>query len=201
MTNYEKIEEMIFKFSNLGLEISEATGAIKIGKAPHVAPLAIINAMFPVITNEEVKYIEEEIKLDIPESYRYFLTHFSNGLRILPCGISLYGLRHNYVRSIEMVWQPFNIIDYNNFESEKPQDLSHNALIIGGYDWDISKLYMTPDEKVHYCGRYDGKSLKTWDSLEEMLLEEIPRLYSLVDEKAIKKDPSQPTTPVVITPR
>ena len=198
MTNYEKIEEMIFKFSNLGLEISEATGAIKIGKAPHVAPLAIINAMYPVITNEEVKHIEDEINLHIPESYRYFLTHFSNGLSILPSGISLYGLRHNYIRSIEMAWQPFNIIDYNKFKSEIPHGAPNDALIIGGYSWDGSKLYMTPDEKVHFCGRYDGKSLKTWDSLEEMLLEEIPRLYSLVDEKAIKKDPSQPTTPVVI---
>ena len=198
MTNYEKIKEMIFKFSNLGLEISEATGAIKIGKAPHVAPLAVINEMYPVITNEEVMYIEDKINLHIPESYRFFLTNFSNGLNIITDAFYLYGLRHNYVRSIEMAWQPYNIIDYNKYESEKPEGLPDKALMIGGYSWDGSNLYMTPDEKVHFCGRYDGKSLKTWDSLEEMLLEEIPRLYSLVDEKAVKKDPSQPTTPVVI---
>lgn len=201
MTNYDKIKELIFKFSNLGLEISKETGAIKIGKAPYIAPLAIINCLYNVITEKDVKYIENEIKHTIPLSYKRFLTQFSNGLSVMGdgiCGMNLYGLRHNYIRTIEMAWQPFSLLDYNSYWSDKPKGLPTDALVIGGYSWDGSKLYMTQDEKVHYCARYDSTSLKVWDSLEEMLLEEIPRLYSLVDENSVPKDPSKPTIPVIV---
>lgn len=110
--------------------------------------------------------------------------------------MALFGLRSNYIRTIEMVWQPFNIIEYNKFEV--PQNATSEMLFIGGYGWDGSKLYITPDERVHYCARWDATSMKTWDSLTGMLIEEIERLYTLFNDYGIQIDPKKPTTPLTL---
>ena len=195
MNDYQKIKNLLYKFSNLGLEKSKETGAIKIGRAPHIAPLAVLNCIYPTIDDEQVKYIESEIGIPVPEPLKLFFTLFSNGLGVLCNTLSLYGLRFNYIRTIEMVWQPFDIVGYNKFE--RPTNATSNMFFIGGYNWDGSHLYMTPDEKVHYCARWDATSLKTWDSLTGMLIEEIERLYTLFDDHGVELDPDRPTTPPV----
>lgn len=194
--DYKAIENLLYKFSNLGLEKSKETGAIKIGRAPHIAPLAVLNCIYPTINNDQVNYIETEIGRPLPESLKSFMTHFSNGLGVLCDALYLYGLRHNYVRSIEMVWQPFDIIGPNKFE--RPDNATPEMLIIGGYSWDGSKIYMTPDGRVHYCARWDATSLKSWDSLTLMLIEEIERLYTLFDANGVQINEEQPTTPLVL---
>ena len=69
--------------------------------------------------------------------------------------------------------------------------------ISGSYDYDGSRLYMTHDNKVHYCKPNDATSLLTWPSLEEMLESEITRLYKLFDDKGVMYDESASTLPVV----
>lgn len=68
---------------------------------------------------------------------------------------------------------------------------------IGEYDWDHSFLYVTPDQKVHFCHREDATSLFTWDSIEDMLLSEIRRIYTLFDDRGVAIDPKHPTTPII----
>ena len=195
MADYKKIKDLVYKFSNLGIEKSIETGAIKIGHAPYIAPLTYLNCLFPIINDEQINYIETEIKKSLPKSFAQFMKYFSNGLDILTDTICLYGLRFHYIRTVEMSWQPYDIIECNNFE--RPNNATHDMVFIGGYNWDGSKLYMTPDEKVHYCARWDATSLKTWDSLTGMLIEEIERLYTLFDDHGVELDPDRPTTPLV----
>lgn len=194
--DYQIIENLLYKFSNLGLEKSLETGAIKIGRAPHIAPLAVLNCIYPTINNEQVNYIETEIGRPLPESLKSFMTHFSNGLGVLCDTLCLYGLRLNYIRSIEMVWQPFDIILPNKLE--RPDNAKPEMIMIGSYNWDGSKIYMSPDGRVHYCARWDATSLKSWDSLTTMLIEEIERLYTLFDARGVQINEEQPTTPLVL---
>ncbi len=193
--NYQTIISKVMKFSDLGLERSEVTGAIKIGRAPHVAPLAVINCLYQPIEDKDVRFIEKETGLKIPSAYKYFLTHISNGLNLFVDTLSLYGLRRFNGRSLDFAWQPYSIIEYNT--SELPKKITNDMFIIGSYDYDGSRLYMTHDNKVHYCKPNDATSLLTWPSLEEMLESEITRLYKLFDDKGVMYDESASTLPVV----
>lgn len=204
-SDYQSIISQVMKFSNLGLERSEVTGAILIGRAPHVAPRAVINSMYQPISDDDVKFIESEIGLEMPSDYKYFLTHISNGLKLFVGTFSLYGLRRFMGRSPELIRQPYNIIQYNT--SELPENTTDSMYIIGSYKYDGSRIYMTPDNMVHYCKRNDATSLLTWPSLKEMLESEITRLYQLFDDKGIRHSKStsansimwdQETLPIII---
>lgn len=187
MEKYQELKELMYKYQDYGLEVSPVTGAIKIGRAKHVAPLAWSNELYPVLSNEEIESLEKEIGLRIPDAYKVFLTTFSNGMVVLTTTLSLYGLRkYNSRDNIEYVFQPFDIVRVNTFE--RPKNMPDNMFIIGSYNWDGSFITMTTDNKVHYCKRDDATSLITWNSLEEMLVSEIKRIYTLYDEKGVKID-------------
>ena len=194
LKEYKSIIDKLYKFAHLGVEKAAKTGAIKIGKAPYIAPEAVINSLYPPIRNSDVDHIEEEINIVIPDSYRYFLTNISNGLEVMTTSLCLYGMRANFIRNIEWVWQPFSLSS-NNKKSEKPFNADGTMLFIGGYDWDGSHLYMTPDNKVHYCSHDDASSLLTWPSLRDMLETEIDRLYTLYDANGVPINEDKPTTP------
>lgn len=192
MKDYSEIIELILKFSHLGLKINKPTGALLIGRAPHIAELAWLNRIYSTIGKREIKKLEVGIGKKIPASYVDFLTNFSNGLNILNNELCLFGYRENYIRSEEFIWQPYSLID---LKYDKPGNSTEDMFFIGA-GWDGSFLYMTPDEKVHFCRRNDATSLYTWDSLSSMLVSEIKRLYGLFDSKGVKIDKTQPTTPV-----
>jgi hypothetical protein len=195
MENSDKIMQLLLKFSPLGTKRNEKTGALLVGPAPHIAPKAWLNHIFDPTDDRCVNELEEEMNIKIPSSYVDFLTHFSNGLGILCGTISLFGYRFNYIRTEEFIWQPFSPIEVNKYE--KPQNSTSDMFFFGFYNWGYgSYLYMTPDEKVHFCSRNDATSLFTWNSLSEMLVSEIERLYKLFDSKGVAIDKSQPTTPV-----
>ncbi|MBQ2046138.1 MAG: SMI1/KNR4 family protein, partial [Muribaculaceae bacterium] len=174
----------------------ESTGATLIGYAPHIAPRAWLNCIYTKLTDEEIVEIENSIGRKMPNAYIDFLQNFSNGLNVLITEIGLYGKCPNLINrtgGYETI-VPFNLIISNRYRGIK--NVPEGALIIGGYGWDASKLYMMNDGTVYYCARYDATPLKKWDSLTEMLLEEIPRLYSLYDEDGVKLDPKQSSLPI-----
>lgn len=109
--------------------------------------------------------------------------------------LCLYGYRYNYIRDMDHVWQPYSIIEVNKYKYERPLNASEDMFFIGGYEWDGSHLYMTPDQRVHFCRRDDSQSLIFWDSLHSMLVSEIERLYTLFDSNGLQIDDSKPTTP------
>ena len=97
---------------------------------------------------------------------------------------------------MDHIWQPYSIIEVNKYKYERPLNAEKDMFFIGGYVWDGSLIYMTPDQRVHFCRRHDSQSLISWDSLHSMLISEIERLYTLFDSTGLQIDPSKPTTPV-----
>ncbi len=194
MDHYEKIKKQLYHYSYLGIRESQL-GATLIGKAPHIAPEAWLNSIYPTLNDGEIEGLEQSLGVKIPFSFKEFLNQFSNGLTVMTDSLYLYGKRNNHNRgSIEFVRQPYDIIEFNQYET--PKNASKELFFIGGYNWDSSHLYMLPDQTVHYCRRYDATSLLSWDSLSTMLEAEISRLYSLFDSKGVKVDNKAPTTPV-----
>lgn len=194
MKDYSEIKELILKFSFLGIEESKSTGALLIGRAPHIAESAWLNRLYSPIDKNEIIKMEDGISKKIPTSYVDFLTNFSNGLNILGDTLCLFGYRSNYVRTVDFSWQPYSLISFN--KCNKPRNSTGEMLFIGSYDWDGSLLYMTTDEKVHFCNRDDSTSLFIWDSLSSMLISELKRIYNIFDSSGIQIDDTQATTPI-----
>ncbi len=194
MKDYSEIKELILKFSFLGIEESKSTGALLIGRAPHIAESAWLNRLYSPIDKNEIIKMEDGISKKIPTSYVDFLTNFSNGLNILGDTLCLFGYRSNYVRTVDFSWQPYSLISFNKYD--KSRNSTGEMLFIGSYDWDGSLLYMTTDEKVHFCNRDDSTSLFIWDSLSSMLISELKRIYNIFDSSGIQIDDTQATTPI-----
>jgi hypothetical protein len=69
----------LFKFKDLGEEFAR-NGTMLIGRAPHIARLAWLHSIYPVLNDQEIAVLENEVKTRIPPPYREFLTTSSNGL-------------------------------------------------------------------------------------------------------------------------
>lgn len=180
------------EFNYLGEKILE-DGTLLIAKAPHIAPLAWLHCVYAPLTESQISEIEQRIG-EMPKVYKEFLKT-SNGLGVFNTTLSLYGLRGNYRRQIQDVWQPFDIIIPNTLE--KPANAKESVFIIGGYDWDGSYLYIDKRSgKVHLCDRDDAKSLYEWDDFEEMLSSEVRRLVTLFDKEGKELDSDRSTLPI-----
>ncbi len=194
MHYFEEVKNELFKFKHLGEEITP-NGALLIGRAPHVARQAWLHSIYPTLNEQEVGTLERELNMPIPESYKWFLQHGSNGLDIFVAKFFLYGLRKDMGRTIAASRQPYSP-DIANID-ERPKNAKKSYFFIGGYKWDGSNLYIdTETNFVHFSDRWDSTSLFKWNSFEEMLVSEIKRLVQLFDENGKIIDAKLYTTPV-----
>lgn len=194
MNYFQEIKAELLKYARLGTETT-GNGTLLIGRARHVAPLAWLHSIYPTLSDQEVGKLESELRMTIPECYRWFLQNGSNGLSVFVSRFYLYGLRKDLGRSIEASRQPYSP-DISNI-GERPKNAKKSLFFIGGYKWDGSNLYIDADtNQVHFSGRWDATPLLTWNSFEEMLLSEIKRLIKLFDENGRIIDAKQYTTPV-----
>jgi len=193
MIDYIKIINPLRQFDYLG-ESKLDNGTILIGKAPHIAPMAWLHSIHHPLTDVQIGELEEKIKIAIPSEYKDFLKT-TNGLKVFNTTFCLDGLRNNYRRTVSDVWQPFDIIIPNTLE--RPKNAEKNLFFIGSYDWDGSRLYMTPaDNKVHFCDRDDATSLYEWDNFPNMLESEIQRLIRLFDKQGKQINEDESTLPI-----
>lgn len=192
--DYKKINQLVFKYETLGLSKS-SDGATMIGKAPHNGPKAWLNYTFPQLTNDELRELETNLKTEIPKEYSEFLINYSNGIDILSSTFYLYGFRRQINRNPDAnVAQPYSIITPNIYE--RAENSKPNYFFIGGYNWDGSRIFIdTETNTVHCCERWDASSKKEWNSLEEMILQELDRLYTFFDDKGVEIDEDNPTIP------
>lgn len=190
----KEINELIYKFSNLGLD-SSSDGARMIGKAPFKGSEAWINIIYPKVITEEISLLEKELNSTIPKDYKYFLMNYSNGGNFLSSTLSLDGLRRRLTRDPKAnSRQPFSIITPNVYE--RPENAKENYFFIGGYKWDGSLLYIDKDTNIVHCGSPDDATSKVqWSSFEEMLLSELKRLYTFFDDEGRELDEDVSTLP------
>ncbi len=193
MNSYKEIEYLIYKFQNLGTEKTE-NETILIGKAPHIGTEAWLNKIYKALSDSDINNLEIMLNQKIPCQYKDFLKNFSNGLNILISTFSLYGLRKVIGRDLIASRQPFSLETPNIFE--RPTNAMDNYFFIGGYDWDGSKIFIDNEtNKIYCCTRYDATPKYEWNSLNEMIISEIKRLYNQFDENGIEIDDNIPTIP------
>ena len=188
---FEELRKIVYQYEHLGIK-KLPNGTILIGRAPHIAQHAWLNELYPVITEKEIKEMEKIIGIKIPEDYVHFLREFSNGLTILTEEFSLYGCSGNR-RTTESIWLPFDLVLYNT--RYKTQKATSEMLIIGRFGWDNHKIAMLPDNSLLYADQYFENIKPINMSFMDFLLLEIPRLYSMFDEKGVRLDNNKPTTP------
>lgn len=196
MDNYKEIERLLMKYSHLGykeVEYEDGSGAKLIGEIPFYKNLIWLNRIYKPIDNNKVIDIENSIGFAIPKTLRNFLTQFSNGLTFMSSTIELYG-KPSVSRRKCIRWQPSDFIMSNVYE--RLNNAPNDGVFIGYYHYDCSRIYMTSDEIVHYCARWDATPLHIWHSLEEFLISEIKRIYELFNDKGELIDPLMPTSPM-----
>lgn len=192
MKYLEKVFNILFNYKDLGDKILENKTHL-IGKAPHIAPEAWLHCIYPPLKTEEIDFLQKEISKPIPKEYDLFLQR-TNGLNIFNTTLSLFGVRKNYKRDLNNVWQPFDIVAPNTIEA--PPKADSNIFIIGGYDWDGSYLFIkSNDNSVHLCKKENLKSLYSWNSFSHMLESEVKRLTTLFDKKGKEINPDESTLP------
>lgn len=192
MDYFDRILETIATYEMIGVRVLQ-DGAKLTGHVPHVAPLAWFHQVFPPLTLGEIQRIEANIEIAIPDVFSAFLQK-ANGLYIFSGDLYIRGLRRNYSRSIEAVWQPFSILTPN--VDERPRNAKKTHLFIGGYEPDGSQLYIdVSDQSVYRCTQRSVKPLYKWPSFEVMLESEVQRLTTLFDHQGRLLNPKLPTTP------
>ena len=182
------------------IEEQKALGAVegelgsRYGHIPQIAPEAYNIYTFAPLTDEQLALVEQNIGREIPCQYRTFLTHVSNGMHIFSRCLNLYGLQGVLDRRGDFQG-PFDLSIPNVYE--RPSNADASCFFIGGYSYDVSKLYMKDDsDKVYYCARRDATPLKEWNSFSEMLIEEIQRLRSLHGADGMLKSTRRSTLPI-----
>ena len=182
------------------IEEQKALGAVeeevvsRYGHIPQLAPEAYNIYTFAPLTEEQLALVEQNIGREIPCQYRTFLTHVSNGLYIFHRGLFLYGHQGSFKRE-QVVQGPFDLSDPNVYE--RPKNADKSCFFFASYSKDGSRLYMKDDaDKVYYCARRDATPLKEWNSVSEMLIEEIQRLKSLHGADGMLKSTRRSTLPI-----
>jgi hypothetical protein len=124
-----------------------------VGRALHIAPQAWLHQVFAPLKEDEIIKDKSKLSCFLNPAYELFLKHM-NGLNLYSNSLSLYGLRDNYIRDEKNVWQPFDIIRTNEFESRR--SIGKSNLIIGSYNFDGSNLCFDADGKIL---RYDNSGI------------------------------------------
>ena len=187
-----EILKVVDSYRHLGERRLE-NGVYLVGSAQYIAPNAWLHSIYPGLNLSEIKVLEKMLGRPIPCSYKSFLEG-CNGLKLFNTTFCLDGLRTNYGRSLDDVWQPFDIRTPNI--SERPKNANDNLFFIGGYDWDGSLLYIdTNTQIVHLCHRDDATSLYKWADFNSMIEAELCRLVTLFDNNGREIDPRVSTLP------
>lgn len=192
MIDFKKIEQLLFKLDKFGVEISSVTGAIKIGELydKELDYNYWANCIYPPISENEVDELEYEIERKIPDDYKMFLSRFANGISVMN-RLYLYGKRYNNRRdNLEFSYQPFNLISLNTYMC--PLHWNSDMIAIGEYEicndvedvmYRVVMSNIPTRHRVRLCNKQDyTQTLREWSSLENMLLELIPEIYSIFEK-------------------
>ena len=109
MKYFKEIKDKIYNYKELGFEVSEL-GAILIGKAPHIARLAWLHSLYPILDDNDTATIEHQLNMKIPADYLSFLSNCSNGLSLFVSEFYLDGYRKILGRNIEASRQPYSLL-------------------------------------------------------------------------------------------
>lgn len=194
---YENLVNILFNWESCGIKKINTglnNGTILICKVPHVAPEAWFHEIYaPPLNENEIKHISDSVNMELPEDYIQLLREH-NGINAFSDNLRVFGLRKSYVRVGDEVYQPYDVISFNN---ERKQYMPNSWFLIGNYRYDGSLIAYNLSENKSTILRCDENTLNilnTWQSLYDFLNKEIHRLSVMFDEKGrlIKESPMIP---------
>ena len=186
------IQALIEEQAVLGVDKGDVVS--KYGHITQLGPEAYNIYTFAPLTEERLTLLERVLNREVPEQYRTFLTHVSNGMHIFHRCLSLLGLQGSINRKLG-IQGPYDLSIPNVYE--RPSNADSNCFFFGAYSYDASLLYIKDDvSTVYYCARRDATPLKEWNSFSEMLIEEIQRLKSLHGADGMLKSTRRSTLPI-----
>lgn len=192
---WREISAILLRWKAIGYR-ETSYGAKLIGHVPSVAPQAYLHTVYAPLDQGQIDDMERRLQASFSSDFRDFLS-FSNGLNCFSDALSIWGLRKDYVRQGDAVWQPYDLIDMNH-PGERPRNRGKSIVLIGGYNSDGSKLYFDDSNKsglVYRCSRDSITPLNAWPNFWTMLDQEVMRLSFLYSGIGIKLDSDQVTTP------
>lgn len=196
MNKYNEITKLLFRYEKFGIERAD-NGTILIGHPNYLPKNWRLVEIYPPLSSDDIVVLREECAMDIPKPYEDFLVNFGNGFNFLFGTFALFGLRKIDGRSMSASRQPFALKLPNNTERGLIKNNQESNFFIGSYDWDGSRLYIdTKTNRVYFCDRYDATPLLAWNSLEDMLIAELTRLYTLFTEDGKQISKNRTTLPL-----
>lgn len=162
-----------------------------VGQMPSIGENAWLHALFKGLKEEEITDLERLIG-KFPKEYKIFLSQF-NGFSIFSGVLELYGKRKNNIRTIEYVWQPYDLIAVNQRENRAIAD--KGLISIGSYNWDGSIITINFANEIVRVERDSIVFLNKWKDLNTFLFDEIHRIDRLFDSKGCEFDDDLPTVP------
>lgn len=170
-----------------------SNGTLLIGNPYKDKPFWWLIHIFPKVQSIKLNNFSDS-KLKIPQIYREFLENVSNGILLFFGTLALEGIREDFSRSFD-VEEPFSLITSNI--TERPKNAKDSYFFFGSYNWDGSQLYIdTSNNHVYLAKRYTLETIYEWNSFEEFLNTEIPRICSLYDEHGEEIHPDCSSLPI-----
>lgn len=154
---------------------------------PWVAPLNWGLMLYKEAKTEWFLEFKERTGREIPDFYIDFLKHINGGFIY---GISMYGLTPSFFETGQLnrtLLQCHNLATANIrwiAEYKVDKDLFHFASRHYSYDENVGYFWK---DNIFFCYRTHGELLKQWNSLEEMLYEEI----QIAEEMMLSEIPNE----------
>jgi len=194
--SFQNLIEHLQQYQHKGKHILP-NGTQAICHVPHVAPEAWLHIIYPGLTERQIRELEDQLPIPLPDDYKEFLLHV-NGINIYSDSLSIWGLKTSYDRNGDQAFQPYDLLALNE---ERPIACPDSWLYFGSYSWDGSRVFFDLSEgsennKVYYCDRDSTNILKEWSSFWTWIDEEVERLSKLFDKDGVQLDEDIPTSPV-----
>ena len=150
MDYLDQVIAIIDRYDSLGTRVLD-NGTRLIGRAPHVAPEAWLQAVFVRLTEPDLNALTLALGRPIPPTFAAFLRR-CNGLSLFSDSLAIFGFRTDYARTGDSVWQPFSLVTPN--VPERPRHAKPSFLFVGSYSFDGSLVYVdAADGKAYRCAR------------------------------------------------
>lgn len=194
-----KFEEFINKlkidYSKYQSRSAEQTGALLIGQTPHKGRDTWHHELFSPLTKNQINSLETQCKTTFHGDLRNFFST-TNGIRLFSDEIAIYGLRGNFKRKGDAIWQPYSIVEPNSIE--RPAGMPKEDTIIGSYSYDGSLLWMGAKlGNISLRSRENSKALiAEWKDLSTFLVAEYKRLKKYFGDSLELIDEDISTLPV-----
>jgi len=150
------------------------------GFLPHLAPLAVLHAIYAPLSQKTISRLQKDLAMSIPTDLKTLYEH-CNGFGFYYAAITVFGSVYGQDYDINKRL-PFSILNDNN-PIRRPMGSPSNVLYMGSYGMDASLVgYVLDTGNIIRVTRYDYKICALWSSLSDWIEAEIPRIDEIAEQ-------------------